>query len=72
VIQHIYDSHNDGVLQVEKYLSDWNTLKGLIDKERFEHVSDKIRNQIMYAKEWRDSINSYFFEMSGIKDSRKN
>ena len=72
VIQHIYDAHNDGVLQVEKYLSDWQTLKGLIDKERFEHVSDKIRGQIKYAKEWRDVINAYFLKKSGIKDRRKN
>jgi len=72
VIQHIYDSHNDGVLQVEKYLNDWKTLKGLIDNERFEHVSDKLREQIKYAKEWRDSINAYFFKESGIKDTRNN
>ncbi|MHC4988294.1 MAG: alpha-glucuronidase family glycosyl hydrolase [Planctomycetota bacterium] len=72
VIQHIYDSHNDGVLQVEKYLNDWKTLKGLIDNERFEHVSDKLREQIKYAKEWRDSINAYFFKESGIKDNRNN
>jgi alpha-glucuronidase len=70
VIQHIYDSHNDGVRQVEKYLSDWKTLEGLIDNERFEHVSDKLREQIKYAEEWRDVMNDYFNKQSGIKDGR--
>ena len=70
VIQHIYDAHHDGVQQVEQYLSDWNRLQGLIDDERFEHVAEKIRNQIGYAEEWRDVMNAYFQKMSGIKDRR--
>ncbi len=72
VIQHIYDSHNDGVRQVEEYLSDWKTIKGLIDNERYEHVADKLREQIKYAEEWRDVMNAYFEKQSGIKDSRNN
>ncbi|MEO1856426.1 MAG: alpha-glucuronidase, partial [Rubritalea sp.] len=70
VIQHIYDAHNDGVQQVENYLSDWKTLKGEIDDERFEHVSKRLSEQVKYAEEWRDSMNSYFAKKSGIKDSR--
>ena len=72
IIQHVYDSHNDGVKQVEKYLSEWKSLKGLIDKERFEHVSNKLSAQVKYAKKWRDSMNSYFYKLSKIKDTNNN
>jgi len=71
IIQHVYDAHYDAVEQVEDYLKEWKTLKGLIDDERFEHVSDKLSKQIGYAKEWRDVMNSYFAKLSGIKDSEK-
>lgn len=69
VIQHVYDTHHEGVQQVEGYLSEWNSLEGLIDQERFEHVSEMISGQIGYAEEWRDVMNAYFQKMSGIKDS---
>ena len=72
IIQHVYDSHNDGVKQVENYLSEWKSLKGLIDKERFEHVSNKLSAQVKYAKKWRDSMNSYFYKLSKIKDTNNN
>ncbi|MCX6326832.1 MAG: alpha-glucuronidase family glycosyl hydrolase [Bacteroidia bacterium] len=71
VIQHIYDSHNEGVEQVLKYQAQWQSLKGLIDDERFEHVKNKLIQQEGYAREWRDSINSYFLDMSGIEDTYK-
>lgn len=71
VIQHIYDSHNEGVEQVIKYQSHWQSIKGLIDKERFEHVADKLKLQAGYAREWRDSINTYFLKLSGIEDKYK-
>eukprot|EP00586_Coscinodiscus_wailesii_P009571 CAMPEP_0172503538 /NCGR_PEP_ID=MMETSP1066-20121228/170172_1 /TAXON_ID=671091 /ORGANISM="Coscinodiscus wailesii, Strain CCMP2513" /LENGTH=663 /DNA_ID=CAMNT_0013279319 /DNA_START=333 /DNA_END=2324 /DNA_ORIENTATION=+ len=72
IIQHIYDSHNEGVLQVEKFLSDWKSLEGLIDTERFEHVLNKIDGQIGYAKEWRDTMNAYFLKKSRIPDNSVN
>ena len=71
VIQHIYDSHNYGVEKINDYISTWKTLQGLIDDERFSHVLEKLTNQLNYGMEWRDSINNYFFNLSGIKDARK-
>jgi alpha-glucuronidase len=71
VIQHIYDSHNDGVEKVKDYVSQWKTLKGLIDEEPYEHVLNKLYDQVDYAREWRDSINSYFYELSDIEDVKK-
>ncbi len=71
VIQHIYDSHNEGVMQVKNYRQEWQSLKGLIDDDRFEHVANKLKQQIGYAEEWRDSINTYFSRLSKIKDISK-
>ena len=71
IIQHIYDAHNDGVKQVENYYKEWQSLNGLMDAERFEEVSFKLKEQIKYAAEWRDSINSYFYKLSKIKDINK-
>lgn len=71
VIQHIYNSHNQGVDNVNDYISKWKKLDGLIDNERYKNVLQKLNGQLNYAKEWRDSVNSYFFELSGIKDLNK-
>ena len=71
VIQHIYDSHNEGVEQIINCKAQWQSLKGLIDDERFEHVKNRLTQQGGYAREWRDSINSYFLKLSGIEDTHK-
>jgi len=71
VIQHIYNSHNQGVENVNEYISEWKKLNGLMDNERYNQVLQKLNEQLNYAKEWRDSVNSYFYELSGIKDLNK-
>jgi alpha-glucuronidase len=71
VIQHIYDSHNQGVAAVANYISEWEKLNGLIDDERYGHVYKKLNGQLGFAEEWRDSINQYFYQLSGIKDKNK-
>jgi alpha-glucuronidase len=68
VIRHIYDTHSAGVEKVKKYVSDWQTLSGSIDRERFEGVLAKLRQQVVFAEEWRDSVNGYFYRLSGIED----
>jgi len=70
LIQHIYDTHFEGVDQVIKYKEQWFTLKDLIDRERFEHVLERLDIQIRDAIEWRDVVNSYFYRKSGIPDEK--
>jgi len=60
VIQHIYDTHNEGVGQVKENYESWKTLEGLIDDERYQHVLERLKDQIGYAEVWRDSVNTYF------------
>ncbi len=64
VNQYIYNSHNEGVARVRNYVEKWESLKNLIDDERYEHVLGRLRNQVSYAEEWRDSINNYFQKLS--------
>ena len=71
VIQHIYDTHNEGVRQVEGLRRTWQSLKGKVDKERYEHVLKRLNKQVIHACLWRDSINGYFKGISGIEDKPK-
>jgi len=68
VIQHIYDSHFEGVEGVEAFIARWNSLQGRIDSERFQGVLERLQTQLAHAKEWRDVVNTYFYRKSGIED----
>lgn len=68
VIQHIYDTHFEGVEQAKQLKKKWEQLEGRIDKKRYKDVLERLTIQIEHAKEWRDVINTYFYRKSGIKD----
>jgi alpha-glucuronidase len=64
ILSHIYDTHNDGVEQVNRYLKEWESLEGLVDNDLYKDVYVRLRQQVNYAAEWRDSINLYFKKLS--------
>ncbi|WP_333508694.1 alpha-glucuronidase family glycosyl hydrolase [Thermoanaerobacterium thermosaccharolyticum] len=68
VIQHIYDTHFEGVERAEKMRDAWMKLKGKIDDEIYEAVLERLDIQVVDAKEWRDVVNTYFYRKTGIKD----
>lgn len=68
LIQHIYDSHFEGVAEVEKMISIWNELCGTVDDVVFERVKERMDRQLRNAVEWRDRVNTYFYRMSGVCD----
>ncbi|WP_299091349.1 alpha-glucuronidase family glycosyl hydrolase [uncultured Metabacillus sp.] len=70
VIQHIYDTHFEGVEEVEKYMELWKQLEGEISPKAFHNVLDRFSEQLRSAKEWRDQINTYFYRKSGIEDEK--
>lgn len=70
IIQHIYDTHFEGVEEVEEMLSLWNSLAGRIDREVFRTVAERLGMQLDNAKEWRDQVNTYFYRKSGIPDEK--
>ncbi|MCR5520761.1 MAG: alpha-glucuronidase [Lachnospiraceae bacterium] len=68
VIEHIYDSHFEGVHDVEKMIDIWNSIKDRIDEKRFDRVTNRFDMQLKNACEWRDRINTYYHRHSGIPD----
>ncbi|MBP5471237.1 MAG: alpha-glucuronidase [Lachnospiraceae bacterium] len=70
VIQHIYDTHFEGYEEAQDLAKQWSSLKGRIDGEIFENVSERFTRQLANAREWCDQVNSYFFRKSGIPDEK--
>jgi len=70
VIQYIYDSHYEGAAEVERFLRDWDGLKGRVDDERFADVRAQLDYQIGQAIVWRDAVSRWFAKASGIDDER--
>ncbi|MDG5473686.1 alpha-glucuronidase family glycosyl hydrolase [Jeotgalibacillus sp. ET6] len=68
VIQHIYNTHFEGVEEVEAVLAGWNRLQDKVDSYRFHHVQNRLEEQLAHSKEWRDVINTYFYRKSGVED----
>ncbi|WCE00156.1 alpha-glucuronidase [Streptomyces sp. HUAS 31] len=69
VIQHMYDTHFEGVEEVERAREVWASLAGLIDPVRHARVAERYEEQLRSAREWRDQINSYFLRKSGVADA---
>ncbi|WP_210584211.1 alpha-glucuronidase [Streptomyces sp. GESEQ-35] len=69
VIQHIYDTHFEGVAEVEEAREAWASLADLVGPARHARVTERYDEQVRSAREWRDQVNSYFFRKSGVVDS---
>ncbi len=70
VIQSIYDSHYEGAQEVAGYVRDWETLKGLVDDQRYNAVLAQLEYQAGQAIVWRDAVTSWFLKESGIADEK--
>ena len=70
LIQHIYDTHFEGVEQAKSLIVRWKSIEKYLPGELFERVQERLYMQAEHSREWRDVINSYFFRKSGIKDER--
>lgn len=70
LIQHIYDTHFEGVEETEKMIAAWKNLQGELPPDVFERVKERMERQLINAIEWRDRINTYFYRKSGIKDEK--
>lgn len=68
VIQHIYDTHFEGVEKAKQLRKKWLTLEKKIDKEVYNIILERFDVQVEDAKEWRDVVNTYFYRKTGIKD----
>jgi alpha-glucuronidase len=70
VIQHIYDSHYDGAGRAAALVSQWQSLQGRMDQQRYEDVLRRLEYQAGHAIVWRDAICNWFARTSGIPDER--
>ena len=70
LIQHIYDSHFEGVEEAEQFARAWDSLEGKVEPGIFDAVKERFGRQLYNAREWRDQVNSYFYRKSGIPDEK--
>jgi len=70
VIQYIYDSHYAGAAEVEQYVNQWKTLRGLVDEQRYNQVLAQLEYQAGQAEVWRDAVDTWFERASRIPDAR--
>ena len=68
LIQHIYDTHFEGVEEVRRMVENWKSLKGLIQDEIYHRVLERLNIQLESSEEWRDRINTYFYRKAGVED----
>ncbi|KAI9698104.1 MAG: hypothetical protein M1820_007612 [Bogoriella megaspora] len=68
VIQHFYDAHYDGADTAQTFVPQWESLKGKIDQQRYEEVLFRQVYQAGHSLVWRDAINNYYYNLSGISD----
>ncbi|MGA7402474.1 MAG: alpha-glucuronidase family glycosyl hydrolase [Candidatus Sulfotelmatobacter sp.] len=69
VIQTIYDSHYTGAEKTTEFVSQWTSLYRRVDDERFHDVLAQLTYQSGHAIVWRDAINDWFHQISGIPDA---
>lgn len=70
VIQYLYDAHYDGAQRVAGFARGWQSLRGLVDDERFAAVVEQLDYQAGHAVVWRDAVTRWFHRASGIEDAR--
>ena len=68
VIQHVYDTHYEGVEETRNDVREWKSLEGLIDEQRYHAVLAMLKYQVGHATVWRDAICQWFRKESGIPD----
>ncbi|MCL2361932.1 MAG: alpha-glucuronidase [Defluviitaleaceae bacterium] len=70
LLQYIYDTHFEGVEDVEGFIATWESLKEDLPEEAYTSVKERLQMQLANAKEWRDVVNSYFYRKTGIADAK--
>jgi alpha-glucuronidase len=69
VMQHIYDTHFRGADEVERMVGVWQGLAGAVPEEVFARVEERLAEQLVSAREWRDQLCTYFLRKSGVPDA---
>jgi alpha-glucuronidase len=70
-IQHIYDSHFDGLDGAAWLRSSWQAQRRHVDQRRYREILDRLDRQVVHARQWRDTLLSYWYAHSRILDERR-
>ncbi|MCU1247748.1 MAG: alpha-glucuronidase [Edaphobacter sp.] len=70
VVQYIYDAHYEGAATAQTYAPRWQTLKGLIDDDRYNETLKLFTYQAGHAIVWRDAVTRWFQTESSIPDKQ--
>lgn len=70
VIQHIYDTHFEGVEMVDEMVERFKKLQDRLPEKAYQRMLERFLHQKEHAREWRDQINSYFYRKTGIADEK--
>jgi alpha-glucuronidase len=72
VVQHVYDTHFDGVERVSRLAGLWDRpgIREQVGAAVHRRVAERLDEQLRCAREWRDQINTYFRRKSGVPDAR--
>jgi alpha-glucuronidase len=70
VIQQIYDSHYAGAEEAATLVTEWQSLRGLLDDARYSEVLNRQQYQAGHAIVWRDAVVNWFAKTSGIPDAQ--
>lgn len=68
VIQHFYDSHYEGAEMANEFLTLWESLEDKVDTQRYQETLFRQRYQAGHSIVWRDAINNFYHNISGIPD----
>jgi alpha-glucuronidase len=70
VVQYIYDAHYEGAATAQTYAPRWQTLKGLVDDDRYNETLKLFTYQAGHAIVWRDAVTKWFQKESSIPDKQ--
>jgi len=70
VVQYVYDAHYEGAATAQTYSTRWQTLKGLVDDDRYNETLKLFTYQAGHAIVWRDAVTRWFQKESSIPDKQ--
>lgn len=70
LLQHIYDTHFEGVEIVDEMAARFEALKGKLPEKAYARIWERLAHQKQHSREWRDQINTYFYRKTGIPDEK--
>lgn len=70
ILQHIYDTHFEGVELVDEMVERFEKLEGRLPDKVYKRCMERLLHQKEHSREWRDQINTYFYRKTGIGDEK--